>query len=403
MSPATTVQNFRLSPRLRLCCIHLLRRPCRPFFRRGSSRLGPAVAEPPLLASFKLPWITGSIDRILLRDQPPSRENRTRLGTPRLLRLHPGPPSTQFLLCRFNKPLMQPHLLRPCLVPSLRRRLGVSAPQPLCPRCHHRQKSSSLSLSRDSPTPIGRVNNARNRFVTPPSGISFFEVPRSSPAISSFTWRLTNALRWQECALQPKKGAFAQTTMASYYSCGRLPSPVCPDKPGGWVCRLLHDEPTRIYVPLLVRPWIMHACHANVSCHLGVARTFSVLERFYWWTGVSVCTRWWLRRCLQCQVRKSSRQTVRWPIIPLPLPSGPDVAVSVDCFTPLPVASRGNSYILLFTDRFSRRAAMYAVSAAEFTAEGTADILVNRCIPRWGCPSSLLSDCLLYTSPSPRD
>ena len=35
---------------------------------------------------------------------------------------------------------------------------------------------------------------------------------------------------------------------------------------------------------------------------------------------------------------------------------------------------------------------MYAVSAAEFTAEGTADILVNKYIPLWGCPASLLSD-----------
>ncbi|CAB1107221.1 unnamed protein product [Ectocarpus sp. CCAP 1310/34] len=43
------------------------------------------------------------------------------------------------------------------------------------------------------------------------------------------------------------------------------------------------------------------------------------------------------------------------------------------------------------SDRFSRRADMYAVTAAEFTAEGTADILVNRNISMWGCPLSLLS------------
>ncbi len=35
---------------------------------------------------------------------------------------------------------------------------------------------------------------------------------------------------------------------------------------------------------------------------------------------------------------------------------------------------------------------MYAVSASEFTAEGTAEILVNKYIPLWGCPVSLLSD-----------
>ena len=72
---------------------------------------------------------------------------------------------------------------------------------------------------------------------------------------------------------------------------------------------------------------------------------------------------------------------MRWPILSLPLPSGPGVAVSVDYFGSLPVTPRGDSYILLFTDRFSCHADMYAVSAAEFTAKGTADILVNEYIP----------------------
>ena len=35
---------------------------------------------------------------------------------------------------------------------------------------------------------------------------------------------------------------------------------------------------------------------------------------------------------------------------------------------------------------------MYAISAAEFTAEGTTDILVNKYIPLSGCPASLLSE-----------
>ena len=177
-----------------------------------------------------------------------------------------------------------------------------------------------------------------------------------------------------------------------------------------------------------------------------------MLERFYWWIDMNISTRWWLRHCLLCQARKSSRQTASWSILWLPLPSGPCIAISVDCFGPLPVTPKGNFYILLFSDRFSRRADMYAVSAAEFTAEGTVEILFNEYIPLRGCPVSLISDhglqfysklshavykilgtrkiltssyhpndtgglecvnhtmaqmlamvCLLYTSPSPRD
>ena len=57
MSPRSTIVKFRLRPRLRLCCLYLLRRPCRPFFRRGSFRLGLAVVALPLLASLRPPWI----------------------------------------------------------------------------------------------------------------------------------------------------------------------------------------------------------------------------------------------------------------------------------------------------------------------------------------------------------
>ena len=48
--------------------------------------------------------------------------------------------------------------------------------------------------------------------------------------------------------------------------------------------------------------------------------------------------------------------------------------------------------ILLLTDRFSRRADMFTVSAENVMATGTADILFNEYIPLWGCPVTLLSD-----------
>ena len=104
------------------------------------------------------------------------------------------------------------------------------------------------------------------------------------------------------------------------------------------------------------------------------------------------CTRWWLRHFLKCQARKTPRLTVRWSIITMPLPEGPGIAVSVVYVGPLSVTPRGNTYILLFTDRFSCRPDMSPVTAAEFTAEGTANILVNQYILLWGCPCTILSD-----------
>ena len=76
----------------------------------------------------------------------------------------------------------------------------------------------------------------------------------------------------------------------------------------------------------------------------------------------------------------------------MPLPKSPGVAISIEYFGPFPVTTRGNTYILLITDRFCRRAYRFAFTAAEFAAEGTANILVNQYIPLWGCPRTILSD-----------
>ena len=62
----------------------------------------------------------------------------------------------------------------------------------------------------------------------------------------------------------------------------------------GHSCRRIRypsDDPIRNYVPLLARPWIMHACHADVSCHLGVTRTLKMLKRFYCWVAMEACTK----------------------------------------------------------------------------------------------------------------
>ena len=76
----------------------------------------------------------------------------------------------------------------------------------------------------------------------------------------------------------------------------------------------------------------------------------------------------------------------------MPLPEGPGVAVSVNYIGPLRVTPQGNNYILLITDRFSRRADLFPVTGDEFTGKGAANILVNKYIPLWGYPRAIFSD-----------
>ena len=143
---------------------------------------------------------------------------------------------------------------------------------------------------------------------------------------------------------------------------------------------------------MLIRPWVLRGCHADSVCHFGVTRTLQMLQRFNWWVGFDQSVRWWIRRCLFCQTRETSRQTIRWPTTFVPLPSGPGQIVSVEYFGPLPITRNGNKHKLLYTDRFSRHVAAYAMTQEERTAEATARIFVEQYISLWGCPHTLLSD-----------
>ena len=117
-----------------------------------------------------------------------------------------------------------------------------------------------------------------------------------------------------------------------------------------------------------------------------------MLERYYYWAGIASSAMWWIRRCYACQARKKTRDTARWPLVSLPLPSGSGQRVAFDLPGPLQRTYQGNEYVLLVVDLFSRHAEGYALSADEKTTQGCAAKLVHDYIPRWGYLHTFLSD-----------
>lgn len=83
------------------------------------------------------------------------------------------------------------------------------------------------------------------------------------------------------------------------------------------------------------------------------------------------------------QARERVCRTVRWPTISIPLPDGSAEVIFLDYFGPLRTTSCRDKYMFLFTDRLSRRAAMFPVSASEFFTLGTGNTIVENYIPRW--------------------
>ena len=147
----------------------------------------------------------------------------------------------------------------------------------------------------------------------------------------------------------------------------------------------------RVYVLLMLRPWVMDRIHKE-AVHLGEKVTLAMLERYYYWVGMASSVKWGIRRCYAYQARKKTRDTVRRSLVSLPLPSDPGQMVAFDQLRPLPRTNHGNEHVLLVVDLFSRHAEGYALSADEKTTQGSVAKLLHDYIPRWGCPHTFLSD-----------
>ena len=141
----------------------------------------------------------------------------------------------------------------------------------------------------------------------------------------------------------------------------REPVPRPNRKPGRYE-RLLGDEPMRVYVPLMLRPWVMDRTHKE-AVHLGEKVTLAMLERYYYWVGMASSVKWGIRRRYAHQARKKTRGTVRRPLVSLPFLSGPGQMVAFDLLGPLPRTNQRNEHVLLVADLFSRHAEGYALLA----------------------------------------
>lgn len=126
--------------------------------------------------------------------------------------------------------------------------------------------------------------------------------------------------------------------------------------------------------------------------YLGTAKTVSLLERLCSLIRMSVYTQYCSRHCLQCQSRKTLRPSVWWPILSITLPPQTGVGISVAFFRPLPLTPRGNAYILLLTDHFSRTHARTLRQMRNSPRKGTADILLDKYSPLWSYPVSISSE-----------
>ena len=147
---------------------------------------------------------------------------------------------------------------------------------------------------------------------------------------------------------------------------------------------------TLLVVPTSLRRAVMAEHHDSpFGGHLGEAKTWGRMARRFAWPGMSADVRRFVASCQVCQRRKTPRVPASGAMQPIRV-TDPWSMVAMDFVGPLPETSRGNKYLLVFTDHATRLAR--AVPTADMTAETTAQALLHEIICLFGAPQRLLSD-----------
>ena len=149
-----------------------------------------------------------------------------------------------------------------------------------------------------------------------------------------------------------------------------------------------HDR-ARWLVPKTLRIPLVAAAHRGAhGAHTGVSKVVGQLARQYYWPNMISCVRDFIKGCLRCQRAKAA------PAIPRAARMlNRDFlwsTVACDFFGPLPRTARGNLYVLVGIDHFSRWPEAVATRTA--TAEVVAEFLHARIIAQHGTPRELLTD-----------
>lgn len=150
------------------------------------------------------------------------------------------------------------------------------------------------------------------------------------------------------------------------------------------------QDPWKLCVPKSARPRVLQENHDQPTAgHLGIAKTTSRIAARYYWPGMFRDIAQYVRRCRSCQEYKTSQQQTPGRMQPTTI-RGPWETVSSDLVGPLPRSTKGNCYVLVFQDRFTKWIVCKAIRTA--TAKAVSQALYDEILMRFGRPATVITD-----------
>ena len=127
------------------------------------------------------------------------------------------------------------------------------------------------------------------------------------------------------------------------------------------------------------------------SGHLGtcIKKTLSKVRQNYYWPGFEQDIKIYVSGCETCQKAKEPISTKRAPM-QMARSGYPMERIAVDIMGELPITERGNKYVLVVSDYFTKWTECYPMRNME--AATVAELLVEQLFSRFGIPEQIHSD-----------
>ena len=154
----------------------------------------------------------------------------------------------------------------------------------------------------------------------------------------------------------------------------------------------------RVYVPAdpAVRRELMTLFHDGpMAGHLGIAKTYKRIARYYYWDSLRKDVRKHIKYCAICQRTKARRHLPYGQLHPLPPPFQPWEEITLDFITDLPsspdISGKMCDSLLVVVDRFTKVTRFIPVNKT-ITSDGLATVLLHYIFCVYGLPLGIVSD-----------
>ena len=152
--------------------------------------------------------------------------------------------------------------------------------------------------------------------------------------------------------------------------------------------RLMIDGSKKETPPLAARQAIVQKVHETHG-HFGRKRTTQLLLLSYWWPGLYGDVRDVLKHCTACDKVRANFKSMQPVLHPLEV-KGLMYRWGLDLFGPYPASTRGNKYVLVCIEHFSKWIEVFPLQNK--TADEIAYYLLHGVIARFGAPAEILTD-----------